>query len=78
MALYLQNISKSSKNYPGVNSTGNFFSKLMITSMSQFVSTQKKEVINGEWGNGQDRKDRLEAAGYNYAEVQKKVNELLK
>ena len=78
MALYLQNISKSSKNYPGVNSTGNFFSKLMITSMSQFVSTQKKEVINGEWGTEQDRKDRLEAAGYNYAEVQKKVNELLK
>lgn len=78
MALYLQNISKSSKNYPGVNSPGNFFSKLMITSMSQFVSTQKKEVINGEWGNGQDRRDRLEAAGYNYTEVQKKVNELLK
>ena len=50
----------------------------MITSMSQFVSTQKKEVINGEWGTEQDRKDRLEAAGYNYAEVQKKVNELLK
>ena len=50
MALYLQNISKSSKNYPGVNSPGNFFSKLMITSMCQFVSTQKKEVINGEWG----------------------------
>lgn len=49
-----------------------------------FVTAKKsvdkvaKEVINGEWGNGQDRRDRLEAAGYNYAEVQKKVNELLK
>lgn len=37
-----------------------------------------KEVINGDWGNGQERKDRLAAAGYNYAEVQKKVNELCK
>lgn len=36
-----------------------------------------KEVINGDWGNGQDRKQRLEAAGYNYGEVQGKVNEIL-
>lgn len=42
------------------------------------VDKVAKEVINGEWGNGQDRRDRLEAAGYNYTEVQKKVNELLK
>lgn len=42
------------------------------------VAKVAKEVINGEWGNGQDRRDRLESAGYNYAEVQKKVNELLK
>lgn len=37
-----------------------------------------KEVIAGKWGNGTDRKNRLEAAGYNYSAVQKKVNELLK
>ena len=36
-----------------------------------------KEVINGKWGNGVDRKNRLEASGYNYDEVQNKVNELL-
>lgn len=35
-----------------------------------------KEVINGNWGNGEDRKKRLEAAGYNYSEVQSRVNEL--
>lgn len=35
-----------------------------------------KEVINGKWGNGADRKKKLEAAGYNYSEVQKRVNEL--
>ncbi|GHV09452.1 hypothetical protein FACS1894217_13810 [Clostridia bacterium] len=37
-----------------------------------------KEVINGNWGNGQERKDRLTAAGYDYATVQAKVNALLK
>lgn len=36
-----------------------------------------KEVIEGKWGNGDDRKKRLQAAGYNYNTVQKKVNELL-
>lgn len=36
-----------------------------------------REVINGNWGNGQDRKNRLTAAGYDYNAVQKRVNELL-
>lgn len=35
------------------------------------------EVINGLWGNGQERADRLEAAGYSYDDVQKRVNEIL-
>lgn len=33
-----------------------------------------KEVIQGKWGNGADRKKKLEAAGYNYAQVQAAVN----
>ena len=37
-----------------------------------------QEVINGKWGNGQDRKKALEAAGYNYKEVQAIVDELMK
>lgn len=36
-----------------------------------------KEVINGLWGNGDDRKRKLTAAGYNYSVVQNRVNELL-
>jgi hypothetical protein len=36
------------------------------------------EVLDGRWGNGNDRKARLEAAGYDYNAVQKRVNELLK
>lgn len=36
-----------------------------------------KEVINGKWGNGEDRKNRLKKAGYDYDAVQKKVNSLV-
>jgi len=35
------------------------------------------EVIQGEWGNGEERKERLEAAGYDYDAVQQRVNEIL-
>src|SRR5574344_1878300 len=35
-----------------------------------------KEVLNGSWGSGQDRKNRLESAGYNYSEVQAIVNKI--
>lgn len=37
-----------------------------------------KEVINGLWGNGNDRKNALTNAGYNYSAVQARVNELVK
>ena len=36
-----------------------------------------REVINGKWGNGEDRKARLTNAGYNYQEVQNRVNQIL-
>lgn len=36
-----------------------------------------REVIDGKWGNGADRKNRITAAGYDYAAVQKRVNQLL-
>lgn len=35
------------------------------------------EVIEGKWGNGADRKARLEAAGYDYSAIQKIVNQKL-
>ena len=41
------------------------------------LETVAKEVIQGKWGNGQERKDKLTAAGYNYSEVQALVNKLL-
>ena len=37
-----------------------------------------REVIQGKFGNGQDRVNKLTQAGYNYKEVQTRVNQLLK
>lgn len=36
-----------------------------------------KEVLSGKWGNGEDRKFRITAAGYDYFAVQSIVNALL-
>lgn len=36
-----------------------------------------KEVIDGKWGNGKARADKLTAAGYDYQAVQDRVNEIL-
>lgn len=41
------------------------------------VTDIAKEVIAGKWGNGEDRKNRLRVAGYDPAEVQNAVNELV-
>lgn len=46
-------------------------------SAKKSVDEVVKEVIRGEWGNGDERYNRLTNAGYNYNEVQAKVNELL-
>jgi len=35
------------------------------------------EVIRGDWGNGQERKNRLTAAGYDYGAIQNIVNQRL-
>ena len=37
-----------------------------------------QEVIDGKWGNGEERKNRLSDAGYDYESVQAEVNKLLK
>lgn len=36
-----------------------------------------QEVINGKWGNGETRKQKLKAAGYDYNTIQKLVNQKL-
>lgn len=41
------------------------------------ISQLADEVIAGQWGNGDDRRNRLQAAGYNYQAVQDEVNRKL-
>ena len=47
------------------------------SSASKSGDTVAREVIQGKWGNGSSRKAKLEAAGYDYADIQKRVNQLL-
>lgn len=47
------------------------------TTSKKSVEEIAKEVIAGKWGNGADRKKKLADAGYDYSEVQTKVNQLL-
>ena len=54
-----------------------YYKKYATTKLSS-VEEIAKEVIAGKWGNGIDRKVKLEAAGYNYSQVQTRVNELIK
>lgn len=42
------------------------------------VDELAREVIARKWGNGEEWKNRLTAAGYDYSFVQKRVNELMK
>lgn len=36
-----------------------------------------QQVLNGEWGDGVERREKLTAAGYNYSDVQSIVNALV-
>lgn len=48
------------------------------TKPSKTVKELAQEVIDGKWGNGEDRKTKLIKAGYDYKSVQAEVNKLLK
>ena len=41
------------------------------------VSEIANEVIKGLWGTGNERREKLKSAGYDYSSVQQKVNELV-
>lgn len=66
------------KDYPTIikNAGLNGFEKPM-EQPNKTVEEVAKEVLAGQWGNGAERKSRLENAGYDYNAVQSKVNEIL-
>ena len=47
------------------------------TSDKKTIDELAEEVIDGKWGDGEDRKTKLEKAGYDYDAVQDRVNEIL-
>lgn len=72
-------LEKAGYNYSEVQSAvNNKLSGKGATPSKKSIEEIAKEVIQGKWGNGQERKNRLAQAGYDYSEVQSKVNELLK
>lgn len=50
--------------------------KLKTTS-DDMIDHVAREVIQGLWGNGQERKYRLTKAGYDYSTIQRRVNQLI-
>lgn len=48
-----------------------------VSKPRKSVDTLAREVINGYWGNGEERKRKLKEAGYDYNAVQSKVNSIL-
>jgi len=50
----------------------------IVYTVKKSVDEIACEVIQGKWGNGTDRKNRLTNAGYDYHAMQKRVNELMK
>lgn len=61
------------KDYPTIIKNA----KLNGFKVLKSIDTIAREVIAGDWGNGQYRIDRLTEAGYDYKAVQSKVNEIL-
>lgn len=54
------------------------FLKPSAESTMKSVDEIAREIIEGKWGVGAERKRRLAQASYDYSVVQKRVNELLK
>lgn len=55
-----------------------FYKDFAETSEKKTAAEVAEEVIRGSWGNGAERRQRLESAGYDYEEVRAAVNEIFK
>ena len=60
-----------------IEETGGYMQPTPAPTPQKSIDELAQEVINGNWGNGEDRKQRLTEAGYDYQAVQNKVNEIL-
>lgn len=71
-------LAKAGYDYSKVQAAVNKLVKASQMSEDKIINAVAHEVIAGRWGNGQERIDRLKAAGYDPDKIQKRVNELMK
>ena len=72
-----QRLTAAGYNYSTVQAKVNELMGASTPAPSKSIDELAREVIAGNWGNGEDRKQRLKAAGYDYSAVQAKVNEVM-
>lgn len=72
------NLTKAGYNYAEVQAEVNRLVKSKATTPAKKSNEEiAREVIAGKWGNGAERKKKLEAAGYKYSVIQKLVNKMI-
>lgn len=71
-------LTKAGYDYAKVQAAVNKLVKASQLTQDKIINAVAHEVISGKWGNGQERIDRLKAAGYNVSVVQARVNALLR
>lgn len=71
-------LAKAGYDYSKVQAAVNKLVKASQMTQDKIINAVAHEVIAGRWGNGQERIDRLKAAGYNVDVIQSRVNEILK
>lgn len=75
---YINTLCKTVEKYNLTRFDNQTVTETVNASMNKSVDQLAREVINGYWMSGTTRKLLLEAAGYDYDAVQKRVNEILK
>lgn len=71
-------LTKAGYDYNKVQAAVNKLVKASQMTQDKIINAVAHEVIAGRWGNGQERINRLKAAGYDPDKIQKRVNELMK
>ena len=72
-----QRLTGAGYDYDAVQARVNVILGVTPTQERTSLDQLAREVIRGDWGNGQERYNRLTAAGYDYGQVQEYVNQLL-
>lgn len=72
-----QRLTAAGFDYDAVQARVNELVGIASKPANKNIDRLAREVIRGDWGNGQERYNRLTSAGYDYHTVQARVNQLL-